>query len=133
MLAFVARRGIGMLVSTILVITITFILMQLVPGDPASVMLGANATPEQIEQLRSSWGLDQPVLVQFYRYFTNFFRGDLGSSLFHQEPVLRIIKQRAETSILLGLMALLVVVGIGIPGGVFSAPVSYTHLRAHET
>jgi peptide/nickel transport system permease protein len=120
-LSFIVRRGIGMLVSTLLVITITFILMQLIPGDPAAVMLGANATPEQVEQLRVSWGLDQPMIVQFYRYFTNFFRGDLGSSLFHQEPVLRIIGQRAETSILLGFMALLVVVGIGIPGGVFSA------------
>jgi peptide/nickel transport system permease protein len=121
MFSFIIRRGIGMLVSTFLVITITFILMQLVPGDPAAVMLGANATPEQIEQLRVSWGLDQPMLVQFYRYFTNFFRGNLGESLFHRQPVLYIIGQRAETSILLGLMALLVVVGIGIPGGVFSA------------
>jgi peptide/nickel transport system permease protein len=110
-----------MLISTLLVITITFILMQLIPGDPAAVMLGANATPQQIEQLRESWGLDQPIIIQFYHYFTNFFRGNLGSSLFHQEPVLKIIGQRAETSILLGLMSLLVVVGIGIPGGVFSA------------
>jgi len=121
MFSFIVRRGIGMLVSTFLVITITFILMQLVPGDPAAVMLGANATPEQIEQLRVSWGLDQPMLVQFYHYFTNFFRGNLGESLFHRQPVLYIIGQRAETSILLGLMALLVVVGIGIPGGVLSA------------
>jgi len=121
MFSFIARRGIGMLVSTFLVITITFILMQLVPGDPAAVMLGANATPEQIEQLRVSWGLDQPMLVQFYHYFTNFFRGNLGESLFHRQSVLHIIGQRAETSILLGLMALLVVVGIGIPGGVLSA------------
>lgn len=121
MLSFVIRRGIGMLVSTLLVITITFILMQLIPGDPAAVMLGANATPDQIEQLRDSWGLDQPIIVQFYHYFANFFRGNLGLSLFHQEPVLMIIGQRAETSILLGLMSLLVVVGIGIPGGVFSA------------
>lgn len=128
MFSFIVRRGIGMLVSIVLVITITFILMQLVPGDPAAVMLGGNATPEQIEQLRVSWGLDQPMLVQFYRYFTNFFRGNLGSSLFHRQPVLYIIGQRAETSILLGLMALLVVVGIGIPGGVLSAlkPNSWT-------
>jgi peptide/nickel transport system permease protein len=121
MFPFIVRRGVGMLVSTFLVITITFILMQLVPGDPAAVMLGANATPEQIEQLRVSWGLDQPMIVQFYRYFTNFFRGDLGESLFHRQPVLNIIGQRAETSILLGTLALLVVVGIGIPGGVLSA------------
>ena len=59
MLTFVMRRGLGMLISTLLVITITFVLMQLIPGDPAAVMLGSNATPEQVEQLRASWGLDQ--------------------------------------------------------------------------
>jgi len=52
MLTFVLRRGFGLLVSTFLVITITFLLMQMIPGDPAAVMLGANATPEQIEVLR---------------------------------------------------------------------------------
>ena len=83
MLAFVIRRGLGMLISIMLVIAITFILMQLIPGDPAAVMLGSNATPEQIEQLRVSWGLDQPMLVQFYRYFVNFLHGDLGQSLFY--------------------------------------------------
>jgi len=117
-----------MLVSTFLVITITFVLMQLIPGDPAAVMLGTNATPEQIEQLRTTWGLNQPITVQFYRYFTNFFKGDLGESLFHRQPVLYIIGQRAETSILLGIMALLVVVGVGIPAGTISAlkPNSWT-------
>ncbi len=121
MFSFIVRRGIGMLVSTFLVIAITFILMQLIPGDPAAVMLGANATPEQIDQLRTTWGLDQPITVQFYRYFMNFFKGNLGESLFHRQPVLYIIGQRAEASILLGILALVVVVGIGIPGGVFSA------------
>ncbi|HCP32283.1 TPA: peptide ABC transporter [Candidatus Acetothermia bacterium] len=128
MFSFIVRRGIGMLVSTFLVITITFVLMQLIPGDPAAVMLGTNATPEQIEQLRTTWGLNQPITVQFYRYFTNFFKGDLGESLFHRQPVLYIIGQRAETSILLGIMALLVVVGVGIPAGTISAlkPNSWT-------
>ncbi len=121
MLTFVARRGLGMLISTLLVISITFILMQLIPGDPAAVMLGSNATPEQIEQLRASWGLDRPMLVQFYRYFVNFLHGDLGQSLFYRRPVLQIIGERAETSTFLGVMALLVVVGVGIPAGVISS------------
>jgi len=128
MVSYIARRSVGMLISSLLVITITFLLMQLIPGDPAAVMLGANATPEQIEQLRTTWGLDQPITTQFYRYFVNFFQGNLGESLFHQQPVLEIIGQRAETSILLGIMALLVVVGVGIPAGTISAlkPNSWT-------
>jgi len=52
-----------MAVSVLLVVTITFILMQLIPGDPASVLLGPNATPEQIEALKRTWGLDKPILV----------------------------------------------------------------------
>ena len=121
MLTFVLRRGIGLLVSTFLVIAITFVLMQMIPGDPAAVMLGANATPEQIEILRESWGLNQPILVQFVRYLGNFLRGNFGESLFHRKPVLGIIGQRAETSIWLGAAALLVVVGLGIPAGVLAS------------
>jgi len=121
MLIFLVRRGIGLIVSTFLVITITFLLMQLIPGDPASVMLGANATPEQIEVLRETWGLNQPVFVQFFHYLSNFMRGDFGESLFHHEPVLGIISQRAETSVWLGFCALLVVLTIGIPAGVLAA------------
>jgi peptide/nickel transport system permease protein len=120
-LTFVLRRGVGLLVSTFLVITITFVLMQMIPGDPAAVMLGANATPEQIEILRESWGLNQPILVQFVRYLSNFLRGNFGDSLFHRKPVLGIIGQRAETSIWLGAAALLVVVGLGIPAGVLAS------------
>ena len=110
-----------MLVSVVLVISVTFLLMQLIPGDPASVLLGSNATPEQIEELKVTWGLDQSMFTQFLKYIGNFMRGDLGRSLFYQEPVLRMLGARAETSILLGLGSLLVVVVIGIPGGILAA------------
>jgi len=121
MLSYLVRRVGGMVVSTILVITITFLLLQLIPGDPATVMLGANATPEQAEQLRKTWGLDQPIPVQFARYFENFVRGDFGQSLFHRQPVLTIIRQRAETSVWLSALALIVALGIGIPAGILSS------------
>ncbi len=117
-----------MIVSTFLVISITFVFMQLIPGDPADVLLGPNATPEQIASLRATWGLDQPIGVQYYRYIVNFLHGDLGESLFSRQPVLRMIGQRAETSVFLGIMALMVVVGLGIPAGVISSirPNSWT-------
>lgn len=121
MLSFLVRRFCGMVLSVFLVISITFVLMQLIPGDPASVLLGPNATPEQIQALRNTWGLDKPLWIQFYKYFANFFRGNLGESIFFQEPVLKIIGQRAETSIFLGIMALLVVLIVGIPAGVIAA------------
>ncbi len=110
-----------MVVSTLLVITITFVIMQMVPGDPASVLLGPNATPEQIENLRRTWGLDQPIWVQFGAYLANLVQGNLGDSIYHQQPVLTIIGQRSETSVLLGSFALLLVVGLGVPAGLISA------------
>jgi len=118
----------GMLISTFLVISITFAFMQMIPGDPADVLLGPNATPEQIASLRATWGLDQSIWVQYYRYIVNFLHGDLGESLFSRQPVLRMIGQHAETSVFLGIMALLVVVGLGIPAGVISSirPNSWT-------
>jgi len=128
MVSFIVRRGMGMLISTFLVISITFAFMQMIPGDPADVLLGPNATPEQIASLRATWGLDQSIWVQYYRYIVNFLHGDLGESLFSRQPVLRMIGQHAETSIFLGIMALLVVVGLGIPAGVISSirPNSWT-------
>ena len=128
MVSFIVRRGMGMLISTFLVISITFAFMQMIPGDPADVLLGPNATPEQIASLRATWGLDQSIWVQYYRYIVNFLHGDLGESLFSRQPVLRMIGQHAETSVFLGIMALLVVVGLGIPAGVISSirPNSWT-------
>jgi len=110
-----------MLISLLLVLTITFVLMQLIPGDPASVLLGANATPEQIADLKTTWGLDRPISTQFFYYLTNFLRGDLGQSLYYNQPVLGMLAARAETSLLLGALSLLVVVGIGIPAGIVAA------------
>lgn len=117
-----------MLISIFLVVSITFIFMQLIPGNPADVLLGPNATPEQIASLRATWGLDQSIWVQYYRYIVNFLHGNLGMSLFSHQPVLQMIGQHAETSTFLGIMALLVVVGLGIPAGVISSirPNSWT-------
>jgi peptide/nickel transport system permease protein len=119
--SYIARRVIGMLISVLMVVSVTFLLMQLIPGDPASVLLGMNATPEQIADLKATWGLDQSVFSQFLKYIDNFIRGDFGKSLFYREPVLKMLGARAETSILLGVGSLIVVLGIGIPGGIFAA------------
>ncbi len=117
-----------MLISIVLVISITFLLVKLIPGNPAAVMLGPNATPEQISNLNATWGLDKPLIVQFYLYVVNLVHGNLGESLFFRQPVLGIIGQHSEESIFLGIMALIVVVGLGIPAGVIGSlrPNSWT-------
>lgn len=126
--AFVIRRGIGMLISIVLVISITFLLIKLIPGNPAAVLLGPNATSQQIANLNATWGLDKPLIVQFYLYVVNLVHGNLGQSLFFKQPVLSIIGQHSEESIFLGIMALIVVIGLGIPAGVIGSlrPNSWT-------
>lgn len=118
---YLLRRGAGMLVSCVLVITITFLLMELIPGDPAAVLLGPDATPEQVDALRASWGLDRPGIVRYGFYIRNILRGELGRSVFLDQPVLKMIGERAETSLLLGLLSLLVVVGLGVSAGITAA------------
>ncbi|MFW6049175.1 MAG: ABC transporter permease, partial [Candidatus Bipolaricaulota bacterium] len=110
-----------MIVSIFIVISVTFILMHSVPGNPASVLLGPNATPEQVASLNKSWGLNRPIWTQYYKYVVNVFQGKFGKSIYHQEPVLNIISQRAETSIFLGLMSLVVVVSVGVSGGILAS------------
>ena len=86
--------------------SIVFTLMHLTPGDPASVMLGRDATPEQKEALRERLGLNEPVPVQFVNWFGSALRLDFGDSLFIGKPVTEALLDRAEPTILLALYAI---------------------------
>jgi ABC-type dipeptide/oligopeptide/nickel transport system permease component len=104
-----------------LVLTLVFLLIHIVPGDPVEQMLGEGAAPGQIEQLRHTLGLDQPILVQYGRYLSQTLRGDFGQSFKYQAPVRRIIFERYPATLQLAFLALLVCAAIGIPAGVFAA------------
>lgn len=103
------------------VLVVAFALLQLVPGDPVAVLLGDQATPEQIAQMRRDLGLDQPLPVQFLDYIGNVLRGDLGVSIFKNEPVLSLILERLPATLELAFGAILVSVVLGIPLGVVAA------------
>ncbi len=105
----------------LIVATVGFFLIYLTPGDPAAVMLGPDATVDDLQNLRKIMGLDQPLLVQLLRWYSRTLRGDLGHSIFLQRPVFQAIIERLEPTALLTLMALAVAVGIGLPAGVASA------------
>lgn len=98
-----------------------FLLIHLAPGDPASVMLGPNATVEDVQRLRQQLALDRPLMVQFMAWFSRVIRGDLGTSHFAQRPVLDILLERAEPTLTLATAALLVAVVIGVPAGALAA------------
>jgi len=104
-----------------LVLTLVFLMIHIVPGDPVEQMLGEGAAPGQIVQLRHTLGLDQPLLTQYGHYFRRLARGDLGQSFKFQAPVRRIIFERYPATLELAFLALAVCAAIAIPAGVLAA------------
>src|SRR5262249_20904241 len=101
--------------------TANFLLIHLIPGDPASVMLGPNATPAEVDKLRHAMGLDQPIYRQLLTFFARTLRGDLGDSYFLDRPVVQAVTERLEPTLLLTFYSLIVAVLIGVPAGVAAA------------
>ena len=121
MLAYIIRR----LASTVLVMGIVavfvFLLLHLSPGDPAAIIAGDNATSEQIDAIRKQLGLDDALIVQFYRWLVAVLHGDLGISIFSNEPVAKLIGQRIEPTLSLALTTLAVAVTLAVSFGVLAA------------
>src|ERR1700752_4020208 len=103
------------------VLTMGFLLIHIVPGDPVLQMLGEDARAEDLAQLRHTLGLDQPLGVQYVRYLEGLARGDWGRSLRYSAPVRPIVLDRFPATLELSLAALAVCLAIAIPAGVFSA------------
>jgi peptide/nickel transport system permease protein len=118
---YIARRLWSLLPVLFVVATVVFFLVHLTPGDPAAVILGADATPEALAELRARLGLDKPLLLQFAHWCGRMLRGDLGESIFLRRPVTQAIAERLEPTFLLAGLATLFAVLIGIPTGVLAA------------
>ena len=97
--AFVLRRPLQLIPVIIGISLITFVLVQLTPGDPIRVMLGPRASEEAVATVRERYGLDRPVIVQYGYYVANALRGDLGQSLAFRSPVSRVIAQRIAPTV----------------------------------
>lgn len=98
-----------------------FLFIHLIPGDPAAILLGDQATPEDIALLTRELGLDRPLYIQYVYWLGNVFRGDLGSSIFFGTPVTSVIADGAETSLLLAVTTMLWIIVLGVPIGIMSA------------
>jgi len=119
--AYIVRR-LALLVPLVLIVgTVTFVLMQLTPGDPAAVMLGPEATPAQVEALRESMGLDRPLYERYPRWLFDVLRLDLGQSIFLNRPVSDAIRERITPTLQLTLYSLIIAVGLGVPAGIIAA------------
>ena len=121
MLRAILNRLIGMLVVMALVVTVVFVIVRVTPGDPAAVMLGPDATAEDIEQLRQKLGLDGTILEQFGRYVAGVLRADFGQSIFLGQPVTQALLDRAEPTFFLTIFSLLIATVIALPVGILSA------------
>ena len=121
MFRYVIRRVLSAIPVMLIVSAAVFTLLYLTPGDPAYVILGPDARPEQIEELRERLGLNESWYVQLARWYGRLAQGDLGTSLFLNQPVGQAIRERAEPTLMLTLLALLVALSIGVPTGVLSA------------
>jgi peptide/nickel transport system permease protein len=120
MFAFILRRLAQAVVVMVSVALIAFMLFQYV-GDPVVFLLGQDATPEQVRELRADLGLDQPFVVQFWHFLANAVQGEFGLSLRQGTKVSTLIAERFPATLELALVAALLALVIGIPMGVYAA------------
>jgi peptide/nickel transport system permease protein len=121
-LASYVLRRIVLIVPTLFGVTIlTFVLSRIVPGDPARLAAGAQATPEMYEQIRREFGLDQPLPVQYWNYLTGLLQGDWGRSILSRRPVVDDLRVFWPATLELVIVAMLIAVTVGVPLGIIAA------------
>ncbi|MCW2238347.1 ABC transporter permease [Azospirillum canadense] len=121
MLAFLARRLLTLALTAWLATLVVFAVLEVVPGDPALLMLGTSAQPEAVAALRHQMGLDRPVPVRYAAWVGGMLTGDLGTSLTYARPVAGLVAERLEITLPLALMAMLLSAGLAIPLGLLAA------------
>lgn len=121
MTRYLLSRLMGMLVVMALVAVIVFVLTRAASGDPIAVLLGDQATAEDIARVQKEYGLDKPLPVQFGYWLKELSQGNLGQSIFLQRPVTQALWERAEPTTLLALLSVLIAASIGVPCGIVSA------------
>lgn len=111
MTTYIIRRILISLLVVFLVSVFSFSLLQIMPGDPARLALGYEASEEDVQTLRAQMNLDKPILVQYGLWVKNLFKGDLGDSVIYKRPVADMIAERLPRTVNIGICALIV----GIP------------------
>ncbi|MBI0535050.1 ABC transporter permease [Roseomonas sp. KE2513] len=120
MLRFLGLRVSRALLTMVLVVTFAFVVLRL-SGDPALLIMSADAPPEAIAAFRQAWGLNDPIWEQYLRYFSAIFRGDLGQSMRDGRPAIELVAERIPATLALTLPALAIKLGLGIPAGIYAA------------
>jgi len=121
MLALLLRRLAATLPVVLIVAFAVFMLLRLTPGDPASIIAGDAASPENVERIRSALGLSKPLPAQFGIWIRNVLAGDLGQSYFYKSEVTALILHRLEPTVALSLCTIVLAVAVAVPLGVVAA------------
>jgi len=121
MFNFIVKRIFQTIPVLIGVTVVIFLIMQMVPGDPAVLLAGESATEEQVQQLRNQLGLNDPLYVQYFDYIKNVFQGDLGTSIRSNRPVIDEIMVRLPVTIELAFWSIVVTIVLGLLAGVIAA------------
>jgi peptide/nickel transport system permease protein len=100
---------------------ITFVLVRLIPGDPARVLLGARSTPTAIANIRAQYGLDEPMWLQYIYFLQNLAKGEMGKSILYKIDVLKLIATRIEPTLVLVLVSVILSIAIAVPLAAISA------------
>ncbi|HHY95624.1 MAG TPA: ABC transporter permease [Firmicutes bacterium] len=123
---YILKRSALVLPVVLGVCVLVFILVHLIPGDPATVMLGQDASPQEVARLRTAMGLDRPLPVQLGNYLVRLAHGDLGRSIFQNEAVSTLVRKHLPATFELAVAAMLIAILLAIPLGVVSAVRQYS-------
>ena len=115
MIDFIARRLIAIIPVLAVVAVFVFLMLRLTPGDPAAVIAGDNATSDQIADIRTKLGLDEPIYAQFGIWIGNALQGNFGESFFFKKTVAELIAQRIEPTLALAICTLIIAVIFAVP------------------
>lgn len=118
---YILKKAAVLITTLFLISVLTFTAFRIVPGDPALLILGTEASSEQIEQMHHELGMDKPLVRQYMTWVSAMLRGDWGTSLRYNKPVKELMHGRLSVTLVMGGMALLLIIAAGIPLGVFAA------------
>lgn len=120
MIRFVLVRLMRAVITILAVVTFAFVVLRM-SGDPAQVMLGPDVPQDAVDAFRKTWGLDQPIWIQYLAYIKSIFTGDFGVSMRDKASALHLVLERVPATLQLTLPALILKLMIGIPAGVYAA------------
>lgn len=128
MARYIQKRFLKGFITFFITVTLTFLIVRLMPADPATLLMDPRMTEAQRQQMLMDFGLDKPLYIQYFAYIKNLFQGDLGISFMQKRPVIEIIMDKLPWTLLLMVITQTITMLIGIPLGIYSGYKRGTHL-----